>query len=236
MERQRECKARWACAAGLVVSGFVGCAHDDGLVPAPEAKVVPSATKIAYERSSGVEVLVDGDGWHGNPRDLEKVMTPVRVAIHNKTAHPITVKYVDFSLESPWGERVTALTPFTMNTMGPRRRTVLRTPGPTYFNTFSAPFLAPYPLTPEPWWGPQFYDPVLWQQSAVVWNVPLPTEDMVRSVLPEGVLEPGGRASGFVYFPDVPARAKGIFTLHARFSGADGGMSLASVQIPLVTK
>jgi hypothetical protein len=39
-----------------------------------------------------------------------------------------------------------------------------------------------------------------------VWGVHLPTRDMIRHAIPEGVLENGGRLSGFLYFPKVDRR------------------------------
>src|SRR3954454_1733854 len=95
----------WRCfAAGValaVASGLGGCAHDLGLLPAPDAKVPPGAPKVAYDQASGVAVLVEGDAWNANPKDLEKVMTPIRITVQNRSTQPVRITFSDFALESP---------------------------------------------------------------------------------------------------------------------------------------
>jgi hypothetical protein len=59
-----------------------------------------------------------------------------------------------------------------------------------------------------------------------------PSEDVVRLGLPEGVLEPGGRISGFVYFQNA-ATHENRLNLAWNAHTVDG-RSVASVAVPLV--
>jgi hypothetical protein len=46
------------------------------------------------------------------------------------------------------------------------------------------------------WWGPGYYPSER------------PSADVIASALPEGVLEPGGRANGFLYFQKATDRSE----------------------------
>jgi hypothetical protein len=93
-----------------------------------------------------------------------------------------------------------------------------------------APYLAAY----YPW-SPAFagsfvsdrwyYD----RYRPVFRRVELPTGDMVPKALPEGVVDPGGRASGFLYFEEVGDVERADFI--ARLVDASTGARLGSVSI-----
>jgi hypothetical protein len=226
----------WLPMSMLAGSVGLGCAHREGLVPAPQATVIPGQPTVAYDQRSGVEVLINGDAWRSNPRDLDKVMTPVRVTIQNRSDTPIRVSYKAFALETPANVRMNPLPPFSMRTAGPARTAIVADPAFDYDRFYLPSFYAPYYPTMRTWASAFPYDPGFYDRGFVEWRVELPTEDMLRMALPEGVIDPGGSLSGFLYFPDVPPKERGVFTLHADFPKEQGGHSLASVQIPLVTK
>jgi len=199
--------------------------------------VAPGAAQVAYDQESGVQVLVEGDAWHANPKDLEKVMTPIRVTVHNRSAQPIRVTFSDFALESPTATRVSPLPPFSMHTLGPTRSTVVSAPDYAYDGWFAPYYGGGYYTTMSPWWRPWAYEPGFYDDRFVEWRVQLPTEEMLRAALPEGVIEPGGHASGFLYFPGVlPKNTGTAYSLTASFAPEKGARSLAKVEIPLVTK
>ena len=231
-------RRRWgwlAVGVAVVLVGLGGCAHEQGLLPAPQAKVAPGTKEVAYDQASGVDVYVEGDAWHANPGDLEKVMTPIRVTVRNRSAQPVRITFSDFALESPSATRVNPLSPFAMRTLGPKRTTVVATPGLDYDGSWVAPFSGPYYPTLSPWWRPGPYG--FYEERFVEWRVQLPTEDMLRAALPEGMVEPGGHVSGFLYFPGaLPKNTGHVYTLSASFAKAKGGRSQAMVEIPLVTK
>jgi hypothetical protein len=212
------------------------CAHDEGLVPAPQARRPPGAPRIAYDEQRGVEVLADGDAWRGDPRDLEDVMTPISVTIRNHRERPIRISYQEFALQTPSGARLNPLPPFSMRAPGPARTAVVSSPLFAFDRFYVAPYYRSFYPTMQSWWRTYPYDAGFHHHAYVQWRVQLPTEDMLRAALPEGVIAPGGSVSGFLYFPDVARRAQGVFTLRAEFPEEDSTQSLASVRIPLVTK
>jgi hypothetical protein len=60
----------------------------------------------------------------------------------------------------------------------------------------------------------------------------LPSREMLALALPEGVLEPGQRVAGFVYFERVP-RDVSVVRLTAPLVDARSGESLGVVGLPL---
>jgi hypothetical protein len=181
-----------------------GCVHE-GLLPAPYARVVPSATRMAYVRTTEVTVFIDGDAWRAHPIDLCSVLTPVWVSIENTSAFAIRVTYADFSLELPNGLRAHPVPPFSIDGEGPMR---------SFTSGAQGSYRDPY----------------------MTWREPLPTDDMLRFALSEGVLVAGARVSGFLYFPDLPAGTRGELNFRADFVRGKTGDKLARVDIPLVPK
>jgi hypothetical protein len=62
-------------------------------------------------------------------------------------------------------------------------------------------------------------------------QVALPTVDMVQRALPEGVLEAGGSAMGFVYFESLHRDAK-MLTLAVEIVDAASGTAVGTARIP----
>jgi hypothetical protein len=65
-------------------------------------------------------------------------------------------------------------------------------------------------------------------------TINLPTGDMIQKALPEGVVEPGGRVSGFLYFED-PDDDVGRVTLTHELT-TPMGTKFGQIQIPLLTR
>lgn len=235
--RERASNAGMAASAlGLVAVLSGGCAHDEGLVPAPQAILAPGSPRLAYDQAAGVVVFVNGDAWSGSPRDLEEVMTPVWVTVQNRSTREVRLMYQDFALEQPSGMRVNPLPPLSMRTPGPLRTTAIRAPAFHHYGFYVAPrYRAFYPGL-RAWHRPFPYDPFFYDTYYARWRVPLPTEDMLRAALPEGVLSPGGSVSGFLYFPDIPRGAQGVFTFRANVAEEANGQAMANVTIPLMPK
>jgi hypothetical protein len=68
-----------------------------------------------------------------------------------------------------------------------------------------------------------------------VWSVSLPTEDMLEMAIPEGVLEPQGRISGFLYFPRVNPDAERV-VFQAALVSARTGEEFGAVEVPFVVE
>ena len=81
------------------------------------------------------------------------------------------------------------------------------TPAFAYNRFLIVPGYAPfYRWDFDDWGGPFDFDWDYYPTYYRVWGVHLPTRDMIRHAIPEGVLENGGRLSGFLYFPKVDRR------------------------------
>ena len=61
----------------------------------------------------------------------------------------------------------------------------------------------------------------------------LPTGAMVQKALPEGVLEPGGRVTGFLYFEDIDVGKDDRATFVTDLVNASGGETVGAIRIPL---
>jgi hypothetical protein len=227
-------RGSWRLAALVAALACDGCAHHPGLVPDPQATVVPDNSKTAYDQADGVVVFVNGDAWKSNPRDLADVMTPIKVTVRNERQSRIRIGYKDFALKTSTGLSTNPLPPFSINAPGPSRTAVISSPGFFYDRFFVAPAYHRFYPGLATWGGGWALDPALSDQYYLEWQVPLPTEDMLRQAIPEGVLEPGGSVTGFLYFPKV--RDKGTVTFRASLPETPAGTQLAAIDIPLRVK
>lgn len=57
---------------------------------------------------------------------------------------------------------------------------------------------------------------------------------MLRRALPEGILDPGGRLEGFLYFPDQPRGT--ALDLLASLTDASSGQVFGTIAIPFTVK
>jgi hypothetical protein len=224
-------------ASGLTLFLAAGCAHDRGLVPAPQAARAPSSSRLAEKQVNGLVVLVDGDAWKGEPRDLAKVITPIWVTVRNRSRQPARIIHQNFSLLMPGPRRGRPLPPAAMQkTPGPERTRAIPRPALRPRGAQLSPFYHRYYPGLRSWNRPFPYDSTFYDSYYARWRVPLPTDDMLRAALPERVLGPGGEVSGFLYFPDRPRDARGTFTFQADFPVDADGTNLAKVEIPLAAK
>jgi hypothetical protein len=155
--------------------------------------------------AAGVHVTVKADSWAGWPRDLTEEI-PLLVSVENKSGHPVRLRYHEFQLAPPTGAARAALPVFDIRgreTEAVGTTGILSAPHPYVLDGFLvAPYLAPFYPHLHPFRGPFVFDPLFYSTYYPAFrSIPLPTGDMVVKALPEGVLEPGGRIAGFLYFP-----------------------------------
>lgn len=220
-----------ALLIGLLALTAPGCATT--LVPAPGAHRVAGVGHAADARMAGVHIVASAGAWSGFPSDLDDIVTPMLVTITNDGPRPLEIRYEHFALQTPGGVVFAALPPFQVKgfTLDP-----LNNLGPTAGFGFSvAPYLSPY----YPGWtvygGPfpfnsGYYGGYYGFYSAFG-QIRLPTSDMLQRALPEGVLAPGGRISGFVYFDHVLDVVRVAFV--ARLIEV-GGQEFGMIGIPFV--
>lgn len=212
---------RWTAVLALVLL-LGGCAAR--LQPAPEARRVPGQPDAATAEAGGVTVTAQTRAWRGRPSGLEMHVTPVLVTVDNASRVPVRLRFADFALVDAGGRRFAARAPFEV------RGTIAE---PVRYHPFPrGPFLvrdiAGRPVLVDPfWWDPFYFDFPRYRR------VELPTGDMVQLALPEKVVEPGARVSGFVYFERVE-RAASPVTLSVRLVDDRSGEPFATVAIPFV--
>lgn len=182
---------------------------------------------------AGVRVHVVADSWSGVPSALGRI-EPLLVTIENNGDVPLRLRYDQFAVIGPGGERKSALPPFEIR--GTALVDPAFTPGsyPFAVNGFwVAPHLSPYYPGFRTVSGPFAYDP--WYYSTyypTFARVSLPTTDMLAKALPEGVLEPGGRVTGFLYVEDEPESGDRA-TFAADLVNAVTAQPFARVNIPI---
>lgn len=203
---------------------LAGCAAQ--LRPAPDARLVPGLPGAATAQADGVTLTAQAGAWRGRPPGLETYVTPVLVTVDNGSRVPVRLRYADFALVDARGRRLEARAPFEV-------RGAVAEPLP-YYAFPRGPFLvrdiAGRPVLVDPFW----YDPFYFDFPRYR-RVELPTGDMVQLALPEKVLEPGARVSGFVYFEPVE-RAASPLTLTVRLVDDRSGEPFATATIPFVLK
>lgn len=93
-----------------------------------------------------------------------------------------------------------------------------------------------YYYRPWPHFYYGYYGPRYWGPYVHYWDYrsypSAPSEDVLRHGLPEGVIKPGGRIAGYVYFQNATSRAKRLeLTWNAH---TPAGKAVGSVQVDLV--
>ncbi len=214
----------------VIALGLAGCATRQ-LVPAPEAQLVPGRSDTAVAESHGVRTTVQSQAWSGRPTRLPQQITPHKVTVVNEGTRPVRTNYDDFTLTGTSGFTYSALPPYRIT--GSVREPVI-VPRFSYSRFYVAPFYRPfYPGVPvwgsSPWRYNRYYYNRVWAE----WPVQLPTRDMRENAIPPGVLQPGGRVSGFLYFPKLPSETT---TVMFKQNVVDSGTqrSIAEVEVPFV--
>lgn len=210
----------------------LACTHTRELVPGPGAQTAPGHPRTAEETIEGVHVLVDSDAWRSSP--VREVLSPVRVTLENGTARALRVSYGQFTLGGPSGFRLAALPPYQVVAQDVAASGATVPPGFVGQNYFVAPWAARYYRGVAPWYGPFPYDPVYYNRWYGAWPPNLPNDEVLRHALPEGVLQPGGKVSGFLYFKDQPPGT--ALTFYAALVDGNSGEAFGTVAIPFTVK
>ncbi len=207
---------------------LAACAHQSELVPAPGAQVQPGQPQTAVETVAGVRVQVDAAAWRG--ARLGDVLAPVRVDLSNGSRRPLRVTYAAFSLGAPDGFRLAALPPFQVAS---QNATAVPQPAFVSGGFLVAPWHARFYPWLGVWSGPLAFDAPYYDRWYGAWPA-VPDEDVLRQALPEGVLEPGGHAQGFLYFRDEKPGAAVEFLVS--LVDASTGQTFGTVSIPFTVR
>jgi hypothetical protein len=83
------------------------------LKPEPGDTIAPGTKNVVQANVSGVQVLVAGNAWKGDPPDLGTLFTPVKVTIDNQSGKTLRVSYADFNLDGSSGFKYAAIPPMS---------------------------------------------------------------------------------------------------------------------------
>lgn len=210
--------------------GLAGCASRQ-LVPAPQAQLMPDRHDTAVAESDGVRTTVQSQAWSGSPASLPQQITPLHVTVVNHSDRPVRIAYDDFTLTGSSGFTYSALPPYeiTGSVLEP-----VMVPRFSYSGFYVAPFYRPfYPGVPVWAASPWRYNRYYYNRAWADWPVRLPTRDMREKAIPAGVLQPGGRVSGFLYFPKLPRETTTV-TFKQSLVDSNTQQAIAAVEVPFV--
>jgi hypothetical protein len=209
------------------------------LRPAPGAQLVPGHEDVAVAQSDGIRMTVDAAAWSGYPSTLEREVIPLKVTIENRSDKPLRVRYNEMVLRTSSGEQRTAIPPMQIEgTARVRSGSPIYVPRFYYSGFYVAPwyypYYDPYYVGLRPWGYPWTFDRGYYDRYYPSWKVALPTRDMQEQAIPEGVIEPGGHISGFLYFPKLPGDTERV-TFAADLVNGKNGSDFGELEVPFVS-
>jgi hypothetical protein len=231
--------SKWFGVLGLVALLMIGgCAGQSQLMPAPGDKEIPGDVESAVSTVDGVHVELHTEAWQGT-QGITSVVTPLKITIENNSDQPVRLRYTDFKLIGAKGKVYADLPPYGITGSVEEPHLVQTYPvilEPEFeWNDFDiAPYYsAIYPDMPV-WDGPFYYDPFYYDEYYTYWQtIQLPTQEMLNQALPDGVIKPGGRVSGFMYFQEVKESSKTV-RLEYELVNARNGNIFGTITIPFV--
>lgn len=195
---------------------LVACARSPDLEPANAATEIEGLDDAAGIVVADVQIVVQPDEWP-EERQVPDNVTPILVELENRSTHALRLEYKLFSLTAAEGRKLSALPPF--NVYGTWKRPLVTRQGSRFELQYEAerfeiaPFYADIyrgvPSYSRPFAADQRYYGATynrWKQM----DDPMPTRTMQLMALPEGVLHPGGRVAGYLYFDKVPAATNSV--------------------------
>jgi hypothetical protein len=207
-------------AAALAVLGSSALASPRTLAPA----AAPGAA--AGHLVAGVQVQLEPAAWRWGELAFERTLAPVRVTVTNQGRQPVLVRYHQFVLRSTFGELLAPEPPY-------------RVAGEPELVRLDRGANRGFEYAP---WSPRQYgdavrlptDPRYFRQRDAEAPVILPFDDVMSGALPEGILQPGGTVTGFLYFPEH--RPGTDLTFLADVVDAGTGRVEGTVAIPVVVR
>lgn len=166
--------------------------------PLPDGGLVDAARYSVTQARDSVTVTVRARAWTGTPGDLDFYVLPLHLSIRNDTGAEVTVDGPDIVLLDDEGRQYNAVPPAEVALL--LQTSARATPAFVY---------APWPYRRSLGWPyvyDPFYDPLGWWG----WYAPRypPVHDVFGLALRLGVVRPGARVEGFVYFVPPPGSVR----------------------------
>jgi hypothetical protein len=204
------------------------------LKPAPGAQAAEQLEQAARTEAAGVSVVAQlGAGPAG-----EEIggATPARVILENRGQQPVRIQYRQFSLVTGADQQYAALPPFQISQALVMPMAVLPNAPirPEWRGEKFAVARAYAPLyegakTVE---APLDYDVAYYNEHYRSWGAGEPPSDtMLKHALPEGILQPGGRLDGYLYYQKLPEGVQRA-ELRAEIVDASTGQVMETLRIP----
>jgi hypothetical protein len=219
-----------------VILATLGCQRQTELEPvAEEGMDVAVEDDVAETTLAGFEMTVDGDAWQGET-EVGEAVTPLKVEITNASAVPLSLEYANFVLVGASGQyEALPVFPYSVVHGEPELEPGFEAPAdqelvavgfhvaPYYAPIFPDLAVAPALLLDRDYYGRYL---TIWDESG------LPTDEMQRLALPEGILLPEGSVSGFIYFERVPDAEKKV-NLLVQLENAETNELEGTLRVPM---
>ena len=178
--------------------------------------------------AAGVQVIIDTNEWRGQ---VLREVVPIQVSIENESGRLLQVCYQEFALITSSGQHLPALPLFDLTEKVSALPRSYRFP---WNGFYVAPHMGRYF---RGFWSGRWtfaHDPGPYEtRYRRLRDLVEPSADMAASALPEGVLESGGRITGFLYFPALDAPQA---TFAMQLVDAESRSPLAGVRIPVLAR
>lgn len=230
----RSCPKWGACALALGMLCACG-GGKPGMKPAATAQKA-QAEHGARAQAQGITLVAQVEKWPEGQGDQQ--VTPVRIQLVNDSDQPVAVMYEHFALVSGRGQHYAALPPFQLSQLNIApvavgyRGTIDREwksenfqVAPAYAALYQGVPVADKPIDISAAYYNEYFG--AWEQGD--W----PSDTMLEHALPEGVLQPGGRLDGYMYFEKLSDKTERV-QLKADFVNATTGQTIDSVAISFV--
>jgi hypothetical protein len=159
--------------------------------------------------------------WNGNPPTLSQYVLPVWLEVENHSGKTLSLRYDSFRVKSP-----------------PDNPEMLRAVPPSQVkgNAIIPVSAVPAEFRLEDEWIGEWVESDLDQYVAhAYWREPLPTKEMLRRAIREGLVADGRKIAGFVYFQKTRPDVAGL-TLSADLVDAATSQSFGRIEIPLIVE
>jgi hypothetical protein len=241
MSRRSQASRRFAHAIAIsllmafAVGSLAACGTTSRLQPAPGARIEPGNRHAAVAEAANVRMTVEAGAWVGSPLSLDQTVTPLRVTMENHNRYPVRVSYGDFTLTADRGFTGAAIPPYriagsvtsTVTALEPRFAYDRFSLAPSYWGYYPSMRRWRYAWAYDPFYYDRYYP--YWQTTA------LPSDDMLQQALPEGVLEPGGRVTGFLFFQPLDQDSRGA-TFRATLVDPQSGRTVGRLRVPFIAR
>jgi hypothetical protein len=211
-------RIKWLCGmlTGVGMLVLAGCAHSSQPVPVSGAVTQDTGQRVSGEEA-GVRVVAQAQTWSGDPPTLPRYVLPIWIQVENHSGKALWLRYSTICLEDPKDSQaaIPAVPPAEVK-------------GKAFIPVSALP---PDFRLDDPWWGTEL-DPEFQYYIArnVHWEENMPTKEMLRRAIREGVVADGKKVAGFVYFPKTKRE---IVTLRADLVDATTRQPFGRIEIPL---